>query len=498
MSETQVATSGSSTLLTGEGYRESLRDGRTVFYKGKRIEDVTTHPLTRQGIDFTSRLYDLQFEDETRDILTYEDANGDRWMTAWMLPQSQEDLDRKRRDGEFRAWESFGSLNARNPDFIPWTAMNYLAFHNRHKEWSPEYADNMLAGVEDFRKRSVHLASASTQLQGTRSRSGKAAGDGKAAGERTGVMRVVSEDSGGVYVSGARTVGTVAAQANEMLLFALTTPETLREEEGIVFTVPVATKGLSLVCREAVVAAAADDPTRPMARVGEEVDTVVMLDEVYIPNERIWSRSRNSCDGALYSVGSGGEAWALLMRMAVRADFFMALGQLLVDTLGTSKNVIVRDTVGQLIEYGRIIRGGVEAAQAAARRTESDLLLMPDALTCHAFRTYALERYPYISQKLQELAGQGMVIRFSEEDFDSPEYGAKLEEYLAYDHVSARDKNLLMNVLWDQTASAVAGRVSAFENLNGLPAFAHRATLYNNFDRSEQIARVRSLIGFGT
>ena len=36
--------------MTGEEYRESLRDGREIWIHGERVEDVTTHPAFRNGV----------------------------------------------------------------------------------------------------------------------------------------------------------------------------------------------------------------------------------------------------------------------------------------------------------------------------------------------------------------------------------------------------------------------------------------------------------------
>lgn len=38
-------------LRTAEQFRSSLRDGRVVYYKGQRVEDVTAHPVIRIGVD---------------------------------------------------------------------------------------------------------------------------------------------------------------------------------------------------------------------------------------------------------------------------------------------------------------------------------------------------------------------------------------------------------------------------------------------------------------
>jgi aromatic ring hydroxylase len=36
-------------MMTGAGYRESLRDGRRVFFNGTKVADVTEHPRFAVG-----------------------------------------------------------------------------------------------------------------------------------------------------------------------------------------------------------------------------------------------------------------------------------------------------------------------------------------------------------------------------------------------------------------------------------------------------------------
>jgi 4-hydroxybutyryl-CoA dehydratase / vinylacetyl-CoA-Delta-isomerase len=44
---------------SAEAYRGSLRDGRRVFYRGERVEDVTTHPVLRFAVDHAALDYEL-------------------------------------------------------------------------------------------------------------------------------------------------------------------------------------------------------------------------------------------------------------------------------------------------------------------------------------------------------------------------------------------------------------------------------------------------------
>jgi 4-hydroxyphenylacetate 3-monooxygenase len=49
-------------IRTGAEYRESLKDGRTVYVNGERVKDVTTYPPFKGVVDSLAMLYDLQHD----------------------------------------------------------------------------------------------------------------------------------------------------------------------------------------------------------------------------------------------------------------------------------------------------------------------------------------------------------------------------------------------------------------------------------------------------
>ncbi len=77
-------------IRTGQNYLDSLRDGRAVYINGERVGDVTRNPMLKPLIDIRARIYDMQHESATRDILGYEDA-GERHAVANKLPRTQAD-----------------------------------------------------------------------------------------------------------------------------------------------------------------------------------------------------------------------------------------------------------------------------------------------------------------------------------------------------------------------------------------------------------------------
>ena len=93
-------------LRTGEEYRESIRDGREVYYDGDLVKDITTHPAFKPIIDVRSRMYDMQNEAAFADATTF-DFNGEPAARSLKPPTSVDDLsgpETLRRDCPHRDW----------------------------------------------------------------------------------------------------------------------------------------------------------------------------------------------------------------------------------------------------------------------------------------------------------------------------------------------------------------------------------------------------------
>ena len=66
---------------TGAEYIESLRDGRTVYFQGERVKDVTTHPAFRNSVRSVARMYDALHDPATKDVLTGPTDTGNGGFT---------------------------------------------------------------------------------------------------------------------------------------------------------------------------------------------------------------------------------------------------------------------------------------------------------------------------------------------------------------------------------------------------------------------------------
>src|SRR5689334_12505421 len=94
-------------LRTPDQFRESLRDGRVVYYKGERVEDVTAHPVIKVGIDSSAVDYEVAEQPDTRALAVAEE-NGEEFSRFFVPPRAPEDLLRRRKLVEIGSRICFG------------------------------------------------------------------------------------------------------------------------------------------------------------------------------------------------------------------------------------------------------------------------------------------------------------------------------------------------------------------------------------------------------
>ena len=55
-------------LRTPEQYKESLKDGREVYYRGEKVDDVTTHPVIGKAVQHACIDYQMAEDPRYRDL----------------------------------------------------------------------------------------------------------------------------------------------------------------------------------------------------------------------------------------------------------------------------------------------------------------------------------------------------------------------------------------------------------------------------------------------
>jgi 4-hydroxyphenylacetate 3-monooxygenase len=471
----QTGAEGDRYVLTGDRYRESLRDGRHVVADGEDVADITVHPSFRRAVDNLAEFFDAQYDPATRDVLTFvEPDSGERFSTSWLVPRGREDLLRRREALKISTYHTLGTFG-RPPDYGSTIAMGYLSILDRFEAADPRLARNVERFIERAARQNAICADVLAEPQSDRTVPNA---------EKPGRLRVVEERSDGVVLYGAKAVGSVAAIGHFCTIANLLIKD-MDPACNLWCMVPVSAEGLILVARERVTF---DTPyeDHPVDARGDEPDTFFIFDHVFVPWDDMFVFQNSDVLGLYYPVCTLAH-WHILARLWYRAEIFAGLAQAIVDALGTEPIPGVRSALAEVFAYAQTLKAFVLAAEEEGTVTSSGVFVPNQKMTTPG-RLFSIEHYPRIMQIIRDITGQGMISRFPESTWEREEIAGKLEEFMRGHGLSAREKNRLFSLAWDLTCSSNAMRVALFENVNATPPAWIREEIYRSYDRAEALA----------
>ena len=265
-------------IRTGEQYKDSIRDTRDIYIDGEKVADVTTHPSFKAIVDVRARIYDMQHEAATADIMTVE-IDGERQAIGNALPYTQDDWWAKRRATD-TILEDIGGIATRVGDETVGEMWSLYDGQDVLSEIDPQWAKNIETHIHSVLARDPFHVSANTDPKGDRS---KAPQDQ----DPDMLLHVVKETDAGIVVRGAK-YETAAAYANQ----AFTKPTIANwgndaySDYAVGFICDLGSPNLKFICRTGF-SGRADARDYPLANKFDEVDTLVIFDNVLIPWENV-------------------------------------------------------------------------------------------------------------------------------------------------------------------------------------------------------------------
>lgn len=471
-------------LRDGQMFRESLRDGRVVILDGKEVGDVTEAPTLARGIDTIASYYDAQFDPATRDEVTTVDPDtGERYSNAWLIPRSKQDLLAHERAIRLSTSQSFGVFG-RPPDYGATKAISFVAWNHLISKGDKD----ALGKVENFirvgRRNNLMSADIVADVQANR----------KLVPEQMkGRLRVIEERKDGVVLHGAKAAASNLAQGNIGTISMPPPAQNPPEDSMIWAALPANAPGLRYLLREQLTTGFENADDHPIDSLGEESDCTLVFDNVFVPNDYVFSYKNAATVGSYNTLGQFA-FWKIANRLSYRAEIFAGAAQMIVDALGTDHIPAVRQMVAEVVQYSAILRGMMASAVENCSMTESGVML-PHHGYVTAGRLFSIEHYPRIMQTLRDLSGQGLIGRVPRKTWERADVQGMLDEYLPGYRMNAWEKNKLFNLVWDMTCSPHAMRVALFENINATPAPALREELYRSFDRSRGLQLISRRLG---
>ena len=476
---------------TGQEYINGLKEHpREVWIDGERVEDVTTHPALRNGVKSVAALYDMQHDPELREEMTYASpTTGDSVGLSFMIPQTVEDLERRRNMMTRWAWASCGMMG-RSPDFLNVIFAAWAGASDFFAQDRPEFKQNVSNYYEYIRENDLTLTHALLNLQRRRGASATDTVSEEVA------LTVVKETGAGVVLRGSRLLATLGPISDELAIYHAGNHRMDEEaqRQSFALSIPCDTPGLRFLCRESFDVGRSHF-NHPLGSRFEEMDATIFFDDVLVSWDRVFLLGNvdmcNRIGSATQSQGHSGHQ--VLTRCLVKAEFILGLADLMVETLGSGTVPHVQEQVAELITQRDILKACLRASEADAAPSQWGVMSPATAPLQAGRAQFGRTMYPRMVEIIQLLGTSSLMALPSEADFDAP-FAPQLNQYLATDTSNARDRTKLFHLAWDASCSSFSGRQVLYERMFGGNPLRNAMTLFNTYDKEPFRKQVRNFL----
>ncbi|MCP4634647.1 MAG: 4-hydroxyphenylacetate 3-hydroxylase, partial [candidate division Zixibacteria bacterium] len=362
-------------LKSYEDYIESLRKMRPNIYKfDELIEDVATHPATRNTVEGHSksyRLYDDPNEKET--LTTTSHLTGEPISRYLSIIQEPEDMYANSKMKR-RLFQLTGTCTGGR--CVGWTSLNsmFATTHEMDEKLGTDYHQRLLRWLEGAQARDITVAGALTDPKGDRAKppSGQENPDY--------FLRIVERRDDGIVVRGAKVMICGVAAANEIFVLPGSGYKEIDKDYALSFVIPRDIENLTIV-----------ETRRPSdTREGEEgfdipnkeggiTQAYLFFEDVFIPNERVFMAGEYqfSLNAVLYFISA--YRAAIGGCVAGQGDVKIGAAVLTARTNGLSAKVfsdkIVQMNINNETTYGTGIAAAAMGKKHPSGAWQCDMLL---------------------------------------------------------------------------------------------------------------------------
>lgn len=422
-------------LITPEQYKESLKDGRVVYYEGEKVADVTAHPALKVCVETAALDYHIAEMPEYRDLaVVAHPRTGEPINRYYYTPQNADDL-LKRHELMVTATRLGGGvipfIHDIGADAL--NAVNVTANMMGKKEY--------IERAEEFRyylqKNDLSVACAMTDVKGDR----MLRPSSPQQGHPDYYVRVVDRDSKGIVVRGAKAHITAAAYCKELFVIPCRNMTEEDKDYAVAFAIPANTKGVVQIChpiswRQSPLDFPVDLPIR------NHTDSLIIFDDVFVPWERVflcgeWQYAMPLVYNFAYLHRHTAASYRIPMSEAM-----VGVAQAIAEYNGIDRVPHVREKITNLVIY-------VDMLKSLARASCIDYVMhggipIPNPVITNIAKYHFAENLHACIKAIQDIAGGLLITAPTYKDFQNPETKGYIEKYLGGKAGISAEKRLRM------------------------------------------------------
>ncbi len=408
-------------LISVKEYKESLKDGRVVYYEGQKVGDVTTHPALKVCIETGAIDYEMAETPEYRDLAVVAHPKTSEPITRYYYtPQNSEDL--------LKRHELMVTATRLGRGVIPFihdvgadvlNAVNITANMMGKKEYI-ERAENYRYFLQT---NALSVACAMTDVQGDRMlrpSSPKQA-------HPDYYVRVVDKDKKGIIVRGAKAHITAAAYCKELFVIPCRNMTEEDRDYAVAFAIPANTKGIVQICHP--VATKLSPLEFPVdAPIRNHTDSLVIFDDVFVPWERVFLCGEwQFAMPLVYNFAYLHRHTAASYRIPI-SEVLLGAAQAMAEYNGIDKVPHIREKITNLVIY-------VDTLKSLARASCMDYVThggipIPSPVISNIAKYHFAENFHDCVKAIEDIAGGLLITAPTYKDYQNPETKEYVEKYL--------------------------------------------------------------------
>ncbi|GLB25463.1 4-hydroxybutyryl-CoA dehydratase [Lacrimispora xylanolytica] len=473
-------------LMTGEEYVESMRKMKlNVYMFGEKIENPVDDPILRPSLNSVKATYDLAQMPEYEDLMTVTLEDGRKINRFANIHRSTDDLMKKvkmqRLCGQKTAscFQRCVGMDAFNAE---WSTTYEI-----DKKYGTHYHENFKKYLRMVQDEDLTVDGAMTDPKGDR---------GLAPHEQPDLdmyLRVVERREDGIVVRGAKAHQTGIINSQEVIVMPTVAMGPDDKDYAVSFAVPTDADGIVMIIgRQSC-------DTRKLEGsqidVGNSqfggVEALVVFDDVFVPNDRIFMDGEYEFAGVLVERFAGYHRQSYGGCKVGVGDVLIGATALAADYNGVPKASHIKDKLIEMTHLNETLYCCGIACSAEGTPTESgnyiiDLLL---ANVCKQNVT----RYPYeIARLAEDIAGGLMVTAPSEKDLKDPVVGGYVDKYLkGVEGVSTENRLRILRLIENITlgTAAVGYRTESLHGAGSPQAQRIMISRQSNMGRKKELAK---------
>jgi len=476
-------------IKTGSEYMESLKQVKPlIYYMGKKIEDVTTHPATAPHVRAAAMTYSLVGQDEYRDLATATShLTGHTIGRFTHIHQNVEDLIKKvkllrvlgQKTGTcFQRCVGFDGINA-----------TYSTVYEIDQKYGTQYLERFKKWLIRIQDENLMVVGAMTDPKGDRSKGPADQPDPDQ------YVHIVERREDGIVIRGAKLHMTGAVNSHEILIMPTAAMNEASRDYAFICSVPVDAPGITMIFGRQ-----ANDSRRDLKEtidVGKPSfgivggEAVIAFEDVFVPWEHVYMDGETDFSGlvvhrfAAHHRANYGACKTGLMDVLTGAVTYLAQAQ------GTAKGSHVRDKVTEMIHLSETLYSSSIACSAEGVPTPSGAYMV-DTMLANVCKHNVTRFHFEVARLAVDLAGGFIATLPSEHDLRSEDVGHLVRKYFS----GVADIPVEDRIKIGRLIEAMTGGTAMVESMHGAGSpQAQRIMIFREGNLGEKMKLAKALAG---